>query len=175
VSLLARLYDPQEGRILVDGRDVRTVKLRSLRSQIALVLQEPLLFSGTIAENIRYGRLEATEEQISAAARAANAHDFIAALPQGYDTVVGEKGAGLSGGERQRISVARAFIKDAPILILDEPTSSIDSKTEEVILDALDEIMQGRTLESGRRLLRQRASWRARLGATRGGSSGCFG
>ena len=145
VSLLARLYDPQEGRILVDGRDVRTIKLRSLRSQIALVLQEPLLFSGTIAENIRYGRLEATEEEISAAARAANAHDFISALPQGYHTVVGEKGAGLSGGERQRISVARAFIKDAPILILDEPTSSIDSKTEEVILDALDQIMQGRT------------------------------
>ena len=145
VSLLARLYDPQEGRILVDGRDVRTIKLRSLRSQIALVLQEPLLFSGTIAENIRYGRLEATEDEISAAARAANAHDFISALPQGYHTVVGEKGAGLSGGERQRISVARAFIKDAPILILDEPTSSIDSKTEEVILDALDQIMQGRT------------------------------
>jgi ATP-binding cassette, subfamily B, bacterial len=145
VSLLARLYEPQAGRILIDGRDIRTIKLRSLRSQIALVLQEPLLFSGTIAENIRYGRLDATEEAIVEAARAANAHDFIAALPEGYETIVGEKGAGLSGGERQRISVARAFIKNAPILILDEPTSSIDSRTEGVILDALDQIMEGRT------------------------------
>ena len=145
VSLLPRLYEPQSGRILIDGRDVRTMTLRSLRSQIALVLQEPLLFSGTIAENIRYGRLDATEDEIERAARAANAHDFISGLPQGYETMVGEKGAGLSGGERQRISVARAFIKDAPILILDEPTSSVDSRTEAVILDALDQIMEGRT------------------------------
>ncbi len=145
VSLLARLYDPQGGRIVIDGRDIRTIKLRSLREQIAIVLQEPLLFSGTIAENIRYGRLDATDDEVIEAAKAANAHEFISALPQGYETIVGEKGAGLSGGERQRISVARAFIKDAPILILDEPTSSIDSRTEGVILDALEHVMKGRT------------------------------
>jgi ABC-type multidrug transport system fused ATPase/permease subunit len=116
-----------------------------LRDQISVVLQDPLLFSGTIGENIRYGRLEATQEEIEDAARSANAHEFIAKLPQGYDTVLGEGGAHISGGERQRISVARAFLKDAPILILDEPTSSIDSRTEMVILDALDELMVGRT------------------------------
>jgi ABC-type multidrug transport system fused ATPase/permease subunit len=109
------------------------------------VLQEPLLFSGTIAENIRYGRLDATMDEIVAAAKAANSHEFVSALPQGYETVLGERGAQLSGGERQRISVARAFLKNAPILILDEPTSSIDSKTEAVILDALDRLIVGRT------------------------------
>jgi ATP-binding cassette subfamily B protein/subfamily B ATP-binding cassette protein MsbA len=145
ISLLPRLYDPTHGRILVDGRDIRDYTLHSLRSQISIVLQEPLLFSGTIAENIRYGRLEATTEEIIEAARNANAHDFIAKLPDGYETTVGERGVQLSGGERQRISVARAFLKDAPILILDEPTSSIDSKTEAVILDALDKLMVGRT------------------------------
>ena len=145
VSVLARLYDPKGGRILIDGRDIRTLKLASLREQISIVLQEPLLFSGTIAENISYGKLEATTEEIVEAAKAANAHEFIERLPQGYETVVGEKGAGLSGGERQRIAVARAFIKDAPILILDEPTSSIDSKTEGVILDALEQVMKART------------------------------
>jgi ATP-binding cassette, subfamily B, bacterial len=145
VSLLARLYDPQRGRILVDGHDIRMIKLASLREQIGIVLQEPLLFSGTIAENIRYGKLDATIEEIIEAAEAANAHAFIENLPQGYETIVGEKCAGLSGGERQRISVARAFIKNAPILILDEPTSSIDSKTEGVILDALERVMQERT------------------------------
>lgn len=145
VSLLARLYDPKSGRILIDGRDIRTLKLASLREQISIVLQEPLLFSGPIAENIRYGKLDATMEEIVEAAKAANAHEFIEQLPHGYETVVGEKGAGLSGGERQRIAVARAFIKDAPILILDEPTSSIDSKTEGVILDALERVMKGRT------------------------------
>jgi len=112
---------------------------------VSVVLQEPLLFSGTIAENIRYGRLDATDGEIVQAARAANAHDFIERLPQGYDTVIGERGVTLSGGERQRISVARAFLKDSPILILDEPTSSIDSRTEAVILDALDRLMAGRT------------------------------
>jgi ATP-binding cassette, subfamily B, bacterial len=145
VSLLARLYDPKRGRILIDGRDIRTLTLASLRDQISIVLQEPLLFSGTIVENIRYGKLDATAEEIVEAAKAANAHEFIKRLPQGYDTVVGEKGMGLSGGERQRIAVARAFIKDAPILILDEPTSSIDSKTEGVILDALEEVVKRRT------------------------------
>ncbi len=145
MSLLIRFYDPREGRIEIDGVDIRDLKLASLREQISVVLQDPLLFSGTIEENIRYGRLDATPEQIRDAARAANAHDFIEGLPAGYDTVLGERGAQISGGERQRICVARAFLKDAPILILDEPTSSIDSRTEGVILDALDDLMQGRT------------------------------
>ena len=109
------------------------------------MLQEPLLFSGTLGDNIRYGRLDATDDEVIEAARAANAHDFIDALPHGYGTMIGERGARLSGGERQRISVARAFLKDAPILILDEPTSSIDSQTESVILDALQRLMEGRT------------------------------
>ena len=145
ISLLPRFYDAKSGRVLLDGTDTRKLSLKSLRSQIAFVQQEPLLFSATIAENIRYGRLEATTEDIVAAAQAANAHDFISKLPKGYDTMLGERGAMLSGGERQRIAVARAFLKDAPILILDEPTSAIDSKTEAVILDALDRLMQGRT------------------------------
>lgn len=145
MSLLIRFYDPHEGRISIDGVDIRDLKLASLREQISVVLQDPLLFSGTIADNIRYGKLDATEDEIVAAASAANAHDFITGLPLGYDTELGERGAQISGGERQRISVARAFLKDSPILILDEPTSSIDSRTESVILDALDELMEGRT------------------------------
>ena len=145
VSLIPRFYDPAGGGIFLDGIDIRQISLNSLRGQISIVLQEPLLFSGSIADNIRYGRLEATMDEIVEAARAANAHDFIMALPNQYDTELGERGAQLSGGERQRISVARAFLKDAPILILDEPTSSIDSKTELVILDALDRLMVGRT------------------------------
>jgi ABC-type multidrug transport system fused ATPase/permease subunit len=145
VSLIPRLYEAQQGRVLLDGIDVRRLTLRSLRRQVSIVLQEPLLFSGTIAENIRYGRLEATMDEVVEAARAANAHDFILRLPQQYDTELGERGAKLSGGERQRIAVARAFLKDAPVLILDEPTSSIDSRTEAVILDALDRLMVGRT------------------------------
>jgi ATP-binding cassette, subfamily B, bacterial len=145
VSLVPRFYDPYEGRILLDGRDVASLTLKSLRRHVSIVLQEPLLFSSTIAENIRYGRLDATTAEIVAAAKAANVHDFVTALPQGYDTPLGERGAQLSGGERQRIAVARAFLKDAPILILDEPTSSIDSRTEAVILDALDRLMAGRT------------------------------
>jgi len=145
VSLLPRFYDAQVGRVLVDGIDVRDVTLRTLRQQISIVLQEPLLFSTTIADNIRYGRLDASMGEIVEAARAANAHEFISALPLQYDTPLGERGAQLSGGERQRIAVARAFLKNAPILILDEPTSSIDSKTEAVILDALERLMVGRT------------------------------
>jgi ABC-type multidrug transport system fused ATPase/permease subunit len=145
MSLIPRFYDPSHGRILLDGRDTRSVQLRSLRDQVSIVLQEPLLFSGSIAENIRYGRLDATADEIVAAAQAANAHDFIECLPEKYNTEIGERGAQLSGGERQRIAVARAFLKDAPILILDEPTSSIDSRTEAVILDALDRLMVGRT------------------------------
>ena len=145
VSLIPRFYDPQSGRILLDRRDTRRIKLASLRAQVSVVLQEPLLFSGTIAENIRYGRLEAGHAEVVEAAKQANAHDFIERLPQKYETMIGERGVTLSGGERQRISVARAFLKDAPILILDEPTSSIDSRTEAVILDALDRLMEGRT------------------------------
>jgi ABC-type multidrug transport system fused ATPase/permease subunit len=145
VSLIPRFYDVKQGNILLDDIDVRKLTVKSLRSQISIVLQEPLLFSGTVADNIRYGRLDAGPEDIIEAARSANAHDFIAKLPKGYDTELGERGAQLSGGERQRIAVARAFLKDAPILILDEPTSSIDSKTEAVILDALDRLMVGRT------------------------------
>jgi ATP-binding cassette, subfamily B, bacterial len=145
VSLLPRFYDAKQGRILLDGVDIRELTLKSLRQQISMVLQEPLLFSGSIAENIRYGRLEASPEEILAAAKAANAHDFIMRLPQQYQTRLGERGAAIAGGERQRIAMARAFLKGAPILILDEPTSSVDSKTEAVILDALNRLMQGRT------------------------------
>jgi ABC-type multidrug transport system fused ATPase/permease subunit len=145
ISLIPRFYDPQQGRILIDGQDIKDLTLKSLRDQISLVLQEPLLFSGTIAENIRYGRLGASDAEVHEAARSANAHDFIIRLPDGYETELGERGVKLSGGERQRICVARAFLKDAPILILDEPTSSIDSKTEAVILEALDRLLVGRT------------------------------
>jgi ABC-type multidrug transport system ATPase subunit len=145
ISLLPRFYDPARGRILLDGTDLRKLTLRSLRQQISIVLQEPLLFSGTIAENIRYGRLGASIEEVFQAAKDANAHDFIMRLPDQYETRLGERGAMLSGGERQRISVARAFLKDAPICILDEPTSSIDSRTEAVILDSLERLMVGRT------------------------------
>ena len=145
MSLLPRLYDPQSGRVLIDGIDVRDLTLESLRAQFSIVLQEPLLFSGTIAENIGYGRHGCSQADIEEAAQAANAHDFIQRLPDKYRTKLGERGAKISGGERQRIAVARAFLRDAPILILDEPTSSIDSRTEAVILEALERLMQGRT------------------------------
>ena len=145
ISLIPRFYEGVSGRILLNGTDIRDVTLKSLRDQVSLVLQEPLLFSGSIIDNIRYGRLEATDDEVMEAARSANAHDFIERLPKKYQTDIGERGAQLAGGERQRISVARAFLKEAPILILDEPTSAIDSKTEAVILDALDRLMVGRT------------------------------
>ncbi len=145
VSLIPRFYDVSHGRILLDGTGIRELTLKSLREQISIVLQEPLLFSGSIADNIRYGKLDATMDEIMEAAKAANAHDFIMRLPQQYATQVGERGVQLSGGERQRICVARAFLKDAPILILDEPTSAIDSKTEAGILEALERLMAGRT------------------------------
>jgi ATP-binding cassette subfamily B protein len=145
VSLLPRFYDPAGGRIVIDGVDIRSITLKSLRQQISVVLQEPLLFSSTVADNIRYGRLDASIEDVMGAAAQANAHEFIMRLPNQYDTPLGERGAQLSGGERQRIAVARAFLKNAPILILDEPTSSIDSRTEAVILDALARLMVGRT------------------------------
>ena len=145
MSLIPRFYDPAAGRILIDGVDLRDLTLASLRSHISIVLQEPLLFTGSIEENIGYGRLDATKADIVAAAKAANAHDFIQKLPRKYRTKLGERGAKLSGGERQRLAVARSFLKDAPILVLDEPTSSIDSRTEGVILDALERLMEGRT------------------------------
>lgn len=144
-NLIARFYDPTEGRVTLDGFDLRDLAIATLRDSIALVIQEPILFSGSIRDNIAYGRPDATMDQIVAAARAANAHDFIARLPEGYDTDAGARGVRLSGGERQRIAIARAFLKDAPILILDEPTSSVDSRTELAILNALDRLMVGRT------------------------------
>jgi ATP-binding cassette, subfamily B, bacterial len=145
VSLLPRFYDVDEGRVLVDGIDVRRFELASLRRQISVVMQEPLLFSATIADNIRYGRLDASLEEVVEVAKAANAHEFVTAFPAGYDTFLGERGAMLSGGERQRLCIARAFLEDGPILVLDEPTSSIDVRTEAVILGALERLMRGRT------------------------------
>jgi ATP-binding cassette subfamily B protein len=145
MSLLTRFYDPTAGAILLDGIDLRDYKLADLRNQFAIVLQEPVLFSTTIAENIAYARSGANEREIVEAAKAANAHEFIAGLPHGYETEVGERGMSLSGGERQRIALARAFLKDAPILILDEPTSSVDTKTEAAIMGAMERLMHGRT------------------------------
>jgi ATP-binding cassette subfamily B protein len=145
LHLVMRLFDPTGGRILLDGVDLREYRLADLRRQFAVVLQEPVLFSGTIADNILYGRPDGTFDDIVKAAQAAQAHDFIMRLPEEYATQVGNRGAKLSGGERQRISLARAFFRDAPILILDEPTSSVDVETEEEILEALDLLMEGRT------------------------------
>ncbi len=145
VSLIPRFYDPTSGRVLIDGVDARRYRVRSLRERIAIVLQDPVLFAGTISENLRYGRLDATPEDIEAAARAAHAHDFIARLAKGYETDIAEAGGSLSGGERQRLSVARAIIKNAPILILDEPTSSLDAISEEIVFAALRRLRAGRT------------------------------
>jgi ATP-binding cassette subfamily B protein len=145
VSLLMRFYDPTAGRILLDGTDLRDYRLADLRSQFAIVLQDSVLFSTSVAENIAYARPDTQADEIVAAARAANAHDFIESLPQGYDSPVGERGLQLSGGERQRIALARAFLKDAPVLILDEPTSAIDVRTETSILEATERLMAGRT------------------------------
>jgi ATP-binding cassette subfamily B protein/subfamily B ATP-binding cassette protein MsbA len=143
-NLLVRFYDPCEGRITIGGTDIRDFRHESLRRQIALVLQDPFIFPLTIAENISYGRPEASMYEIVAAARAASADGFISRLPDRYDTVVGERGATLSGGEKQRLSIARAFLKDAPVLILDEPTSALDARTESSLLDALERLMEGR-------------------------------
>jgi ATP-binding cassette subfamily B protein len=145
VSLIPRFADPWHGRVLLDQHDLRNVTLKSLRQQIAVVLQEPFLFPQTIAENIAYGHPHATMEAIVAAAKNANAHEFIERLPQKYQTVIGERGATLSGGERQRISIARAFLKNTPILILDEPTSALDVSTEHLLLQALEKLTVGRT------------------------------
>ena len=145
VSLIPRFYDPKRGRVLIDGIDVREMRLASLRRNVSMVLQDTFLFAGTVKENLRFGNEGASEEEIVAAAKAANAHSFIEALPRGYDTRVGERGVKLSGGQKQRLSIARAVLKDAPILILDEATSSVDNETEEEIQRALQKLMQGRT------------------------------
>ena len=143
--LLLRFYDPQEGRITLDGTDLRDIQLSSLRGHMALVSQDPVLFSGSIRENIRYGRLDASDAEIEAAARAANAHDFIADFPEGYDTRVGERGVQLSGGQRQRVSIARAILRDPPVLILDEATSALDAESEHLVQEALDTLQRDRT------------------------------
>ncbi len=145
LSLVPRFYDPTAGRVLLDGRDLREISKKSLRAQISLVLQDTLLFSTTVRENIAYGRPEATEEEIIEAARRAQADDFVRQLPGGYGSQVGERGGHLSVGQRQRIGIARAFLKDSPILLLDEPTSALDPTTERAIMDTLESLMQGRT------------------------------
>jgi len=145
LGLVPRFFDPWQGHVRIDGQDVRDVQLKSLRGNIAIVLQEPFLFPLSVAENIAYGRPHATMAEIEAAARAANAHDFIQRLPAGYQTVIGERGATLSGGERQRLSIARALLKDSPILILDEPTSALDAETEHLLMEAVERLTKGRT------------------------------
>ena len=145
VSLLLRFFDPNEGRILIDGVDARDYPLEQLRGQMALVPQDVVLFGGSIADNIAYGRPGASAEEISDAARKANAHDFILSFPEGYQTRVGDRGIQLSGGQRQRVAIARAILRDPAILILDEATSSLDSESESLVLQALDRLMEGRT------------------------------
>lgn len=145
LSLIPRLFDPWSGQIVIDGINVREAKLSDLRSRISIVLQEPFLLPLTVAENIAYSRSAASHTEIEEAAKAAGAHEFISQLPEGYETIIGERGATLSGGERQRLAIARALLKDAPILILDEPTSALDLQTEAHLLNALDRLMKGRT------------------------------
>jgi ATP-binding cassette subfamily B protein len=145
VSLIPRFYDASSGRVLVDGVDVRRYKIRSLREKIGIVLQDPVLFAGSIADNLRYGRLDATDAEVVEAAKAGHAHEFVSRLPKGYDTPVAEAGGGFSGGERQRLNIARAVLKNAPILILDEPTSSLDAISEEIVFSAIKRLRTGRT------------------------------
>jgi len=146
VSLIARFYDPTNGRVLIDDIDIADFKLDSLRSQIGFVLQDTVLFYGSIRENIAYGRPEATDAEIIEAAKLANAEEFIKKMPHGYDTLVGERGLTLSGGQRQRIGIARAVVRNSPILILDEPTASLDTESEKIVIEALEKLMQGRTV-----------------------------
>ena len=146
VSLIPRFYDPGSGRILIDGVDLRELKLQGLRKQIGFVLQDTVLFRGTVRENIAYGRPDATDEEIVTAAKLANADEFIVRMPKGYDSLVGERGLTLSGGQRQRIGIARAIIRNAPILILDEPTAALDTESEKLVMDALERLMKGRTV-----------------------------
>jgi ATP-binding cassette subfamily B (MDR/TAP) protein 1 len=146
IALLERFYDPNSGKVLFDGLELQTLKVSWLRMQIGLVAQEPVLFNDTIRANIAYGKQgEASEEEIVAAAEAANAHNFISGLPNGYDTVVGERGIQLSGGQKQRVAIARAVVKDPKVLLLDEATSALDVESERVVQEALDRVMVGRT------------------------------
>jgi len=145
LNLLMRFYDPGCGEVLLDGHDIRDYRIADVRRQYAVVLQEPVLFAASIAENIAYGKPDASDEEIIDAASAAASHDFILKLPEGYETPVGERGSRLSGGERQRISLARAFLRNSPILILDEPTSSVDVHTEAAIMEATERLISGRT------------------------------
>jgi ABC-type multidrug transport system fused ATPase/permease subunit len=146
LSLLLRFYDPQEGRVLIDGRDIRDYQYQSIRRLIAIVPQEPVLFSTSVRENIAYGRPDATLEQIIEAAKLAEAHEFITQMPHGYDSLLGERAGRISGGQRQRLALARAFLKNAPILILDEPTTALDAETESSVLRALERLRKGRTV-----------------------------
>ena len=146
LSLIPRFYDPTAGRVLIDGTDVATFKLAALRAQVGFVLQETVLFRGTIRENIAYGRPGASDEEIVAAAKLANADEFISRMPHGYDSVVGERGDTLSGGQRQRIGIARAVIRNSPIMILDEPTAALDTESERLVIEGLQRLMKGRTV-----------------------------
>jgi ABC-type multidrug transport system fused ATPase/permease subunit len=145
-SLIARFYDPTGGRVLIDGSDIKEFRLDGLRGQIGFVLQDTVLFYGSVRENIAYGRPEATIEEIIAAAKLSNAHEFISKMPNGYETLVGERGITLSGGQRQRIGIARAVVRNSPILILDEPTASLDTESEKIVMEALEKLMEGRTV-----------------------------
>jgi len=145
ISLIPRFYDPQSGTVKIDGADIRGYKLKSVREQISFVLQETLLFHASVRDNIAYGKPDATRDQIVRAAKLANAHEFIEKMPEGYNTMIGERGTTLSGGQRQRIAIARAIIRDTPILILDEPTSGLDSASEQAVIEALDRLMEGKT------------------------------
>ena len=144
-SLVARFYDPINGRVMIDGQDIRRYKIKSLRRQISFVLQETLLFRAPVWQNIAYGRPEASRAEIIEAAKRASADEFIVRMPEGYDTMVGERGVTLSGGQRQRIAIARAIIREAPILILDEPSSGLDAASEEVVFESLGRLMEGKT------------------------------
>jgi ATP-binding cassette subfamily B protein len=145
LSLIARFYDPVSGAVRIDGTDIRSYTLQSLRRQISFVLQETILFHAPVWQNIAYGKPDATQEEIVHAARLANAHGFIRRMPQGYETMVGERGVSLSGGQRQRIAIARAIIRDTPILLLDEPSTGLDPEAEELVFEALERLMRGRT------------------------------
>lgn len=146
ISLIARFYDPTGGRVLIDGKDIKGFRLDGLRGQIGFVMQDTALFFGTVRDNIAYGKPGATMEDIVNAAKLSNAHDFISAMPLGYETMVGERGVTLSGGQRQRIGIARAVVRNSPILILDEPTASLDTESEKTVMEALENLMIGRTV-----------------------------